>query len=311
MIDPITLEILREQDIHVEGYCLKCAVCGRVIEIVKDGEGIMSCCNKRMFVMSSNPPIKEIMQKPGQGYEKGILQSKQPVATAKGIVRKSTGMVKQLPKLSKRSQFRQMNVRGVPVYTVRSRDVKEELESVVDECDADFSPFNQAETQKEVEEDREKREKKVSESSVTFSPEDIEKARAYTTHKGYRKHHEALRKEKRNKLKSFFKHFKSEGFNLEEIEFLIREAEGMKGLPKGWTQKSLRKFSKSLTGKEGTKEGFFKKCVKRMEGKVDNPEGFCASVKDELHGSTYWRGKGKTPQEAGKDVKQHKNVRRG
>jgi len=85
----------------------------------------------------------------------------------------------------------------------------------------------------------------------------------------------------------------------------------MKGLPKGWTQDSIKKFSKSLTGKEGTKEGFFKKCVERMKDKMENPEGFCASIKDELHGSTYWRGKGKTPQQAGKDVKQHKNVRRG
>ena len=89
----------------------------------------------------------------------------------------------------------------------------------------------------------------------------------------------------------------------------LQEAEGMKGLPKGWTQKSLMKFSKSLTGKEGTKEKFFERCVEKMTGKIDNPEGFCASVKDELHGSTYWRGKGKTPQEAGKDVKAHQNVK--
>ena len=88
------------------------------------------------------------------------------------------------------------------------------------------------------------------------------------------------------------------------------EAEGMEGLPKGWTQSSLKKFSKSLTGKEGTKKGFFDKCVERMTGKVSNPEGFCASVKDEMHGSTYWRGKGKSPQQAGKDVKRIQNVKR-
>jgi desulfoferrodoxin-like iron-binding protein len=96
-----------------------------------------------------------------------------------------------------------------------------------------------------------------------------------------------------------------------EGEFSMSEAEGMKGLPKGWTQSSLKRFSKSLTGKEGTQKGFFDKCVKKMQGKIDNPEGFCASAKDELHGSTMWRGKGKTPQQAGKDVKAFQNVKRG
>ena len=45
-----------------------------------------------------------------------------------------------------------------------------------------------------------------------------------------------------------------------------------------------------------------------MKNRMENPEGFCASVKDEAHDSTYWRGKGKSPQEVGKDVKKHKNV---
>ena len=98
--------------------------------------------------------------------------------------------------------------------------------------------------------------------------------------------------------------------NLKESWELL-EAEGMSGLPKGWTQKSLAKFSKSLTGKKATQKGFFDKCVERMRGKLDNPEAFCASVKDERHGSTFWRGKGKTPQQAGKDVKRIQNVKRG
>ena len=94
-----------------------------------------------------------------------------------------------------------------------------------------------------------------------------------------------------------------------EVPIKIKEAEGMEGLPKGWTNKSVRKFSKSLTGKEGTQKDFFERCVNKMKGKVSNPEAFCASVKDELHGSTYWRGKGKTPQQAGKDVKAKQNVK--
>lgn len=96
-----------------------------------------------------------------------------------------------------------------------------------------------------------------------------------------------------------------------EGEISMAEAEGMEGLPKGWTQSSLKKFAKSLTGKEGTQKGFFDKCVKKMQGKIDNPEAFCASAKDELHGSTMWRGKGKTPQQVGKDVKAKQNVKRG
>ena len=89
----------------------------------------------------------------------------------------------------------------------------------------------------------------------------------------------------------------------------LDEAEGWHGLPKGWKHSSLKKFSKSLTGKEATKKGFFDKCVKRMKGKIDNPEAFCAATKDEAAGSTFWRGKGKSPQQAGKDVKRIRNVR--
>ncbi len=89
----------------------------------------------------------------------------------------------------------------------------------------------------------------------------------------------------------------------------IQEAEGWSGLPKGWNRKSIQKFGKSLTGKEGIQKGFFDKCVKRMKGKVDNPEAFCAAAKDELTKSTYWRGKGKTLKQAKKDVAKHKNVK--
>ena len=97
----------------------------------------------------------------------------------------------------------------------------------------------------------------------------------------------------------------------ESIIEILDEAEGWSGRPKGWTQSSVKKFAKSLTGKEGTKKDFFDRCVKKMKGKVDDPNAFCAGVKDELHGSTYWRGKGKSPQKVGKDVKKYKNVKIG
>ncbi len=84
---------------------------------------------------------------------------------------------------------------------------------------------------------------------------------------------------------------------------------GFKKYPKGWSQSSVSKFGKTLSKKMkgGVKsKGFFDKCVKKMRGKVENPEGFCASIKDEEYESTHWRGKDKSPDEVRKDVKQHK-----
>ena len=77
---------------------------------------------------------------------------------------------------------------------------------------------------------------------------------------------------------------------------------------KGWTQKSVEKFGKTI-GKSPQDKGFFDACVKRMEGKKgfdkEKAQGFCASIKDKSFDSTYWRGKGKTKKETKKDVKEH------
>jgi len=84
---------------------------------------------------------------------------------------------------------------------------------------------------------------------------------------------------------------------------------GFKKYPKGWNQDSVKKFGRSLSKnmKGGVKsKGFFDKCVKKMQGKIDNPEGFCASIKDEAYESTHWRGKDKSPSEVRKDVRQNK-----
>jgi DNA-binding protein H-NS len=101
------------------------------------------------------------------------------------------------------------------------------------------------------------------------------------------------------------------------IEFLkkncrraVSEA-GFEDKPEGWTDQSIKKYAKTFTKKmkgDVKSKDFFDKCVKKMQGKVDNPEGFCAALKDERHGSTFWRGKGKTPKEVKKDVARHKNV---
>lgn len=60
-------------------------------------------------------------------------------------------------------------------------------------------------------------------------------------------------------------------------------------LPKGWTEESLKKFWGSLTGKGKHK---VTACIKKMEGKVDNPGAFCASLADRVTGDTSWRSKG-------------------
>lgn len=71
---------------------------------------------------------------------------------------------------------------------------------------------------------------------------------------------------------------------------IIKEKSGWKNLPKGWTEESAKKFWRKVNGKVST-------CVKRLEGKVDNPEALCASLKDMLVGSTEWRNKEKEENE--------------
>jgi hypothetical protein len=60
-------------------------------------------------------------------------------------------------------------------------------------------------------------------------------------------------------------------------------------LPKGWTEDSLKSFWKSLTQES---KHPVTQCIKKMEGKVDDPGAFCASTKDKLEGKG-WRSEGK------------------
>ena len=86
---------------------------------------------------------------------------------------------------------------------------------------------------------------------------------------------------------------------------------GFKKYPKGWDKKSVKKWANTLTKEQknaASQKGFFDKCVDKMKDHMKDPEGFCASVKDTATGSTYWRGKDKSPQQAGKDIKHHQNV---
>jgi mannose-6-phosphate isomerase-like protein (cupin superfamily) len=87
------------------------------------------------------------------------------------------------------------------------------------------------------------------------------------------------------------------------------EEAGFEVNPRGWDQNSIQKYTKTFTKKMkgGAKaEGFFSKCVEKMKDKMDNPEGFCASLKDEAYGSTGWRGKDKSKKEVSQDVKKAK-----
>lgn len=94
-----------------------------------------------------------------------------------------------------------------------------------------------------------------------------------------------------------------------EKKDLVIEA-GFKNMPKGWNRKSVKKWANTLVKNESenaaTKKGFFQKCVTKMKGKVENPEGYCASVKDVAYNSTGWRGKGKSPQQVKKDIRKEK-----
>ncbi len=75
---------------------------------------------------------------------------------------------------------------------------------------------------------------------------------------------------------------------------------------KGWSQKSIEKFGKTI-GKSPKEKGFFDACVKRMEPKMgEKAKGFCASIKDAAYGSPNWRGKGKSKKEVESDTKKSK-----
>lgn len=64
-----------------------------------------------------------------------------------------------------------------------------------------------------------------------------------------------------------------------------KTSKGWDSKPQGWTEKSLKKFWESLTGDVKKK---VTRCIKEMEGKVDDPGAFCASARDRVEGKG-WR----------------------
>lgn len=69
----------------------------------------------------------------------------------------------------------------------------------------------------------------------------------------------------------------------DEADWLLERrkaiAEGWETLPKGWTMESVKKFWNTLTGDRKHK---ITKCMKEMEGKVENTGAFCASLARKL-----------------------------
>lgn len=59
-----------------------------------------------------------------------------------------------------------------------------------------------------------------------------------------------------------------------------------KKLPKGWTDASRKKFWDSLTSRAPKHK--VSQCIKRMDGKVDDPGAFCAALADRVIGKS-WR----------------------
>jgi len=75
--------------------------------------------------------------------------------------------------------------------------------------------------------------------------------------------------------------FYTDGYNVDDKEKTIALrlkpvlAKAWEKLPKGWTEKSARKFWNSLTGDKKHK---ITQCMEKMKDKVTNPGAFCASL---------------------------------
>lgn len=68
---------------------------------------------------------------------------------------------------------------------------------------------------------------------------------------------------------------------------VLKQADKWKTMPNGWDAGSREKFWESLTGDDKHK---VTKCIKEMDGKVDDPGAFCASLADRVMGPE-WRSK--------------------
>ena len=58
-------------------------------------------------------------------------------------------------------------------------------------------------------------------------------------------------------------------------------------LPEGWTSKSVQKFWDSLTGNAPKHK--VSACIRKMDGKIEDPGAFCASLSDKMNPG--WRSR--------------------
>lgn len=72
-------------------------------------------------------------------------------------------------------------------------------------------------------------------------------------------------------------------FRLMRLERWLNKKGQWEELPRGWTRESLESFWDSVGGS-------VTKCMEKMKGKVTDEAAFCASLKDIIEGTTYWRG---------------------
>lgn len=78
-----------------------------------------------------------------------------------------------------------------------------------------------------------------------------------------------------------------------------------KTMPKGWSRKSRKEYWESLT--DGVKHPVTK-CIKEMEGNVDDPGAFCASLQDRIKGTTKWRGEDRKKKASNGVISLHPNM---
>jgi len=76
---------------------------------------------------------------------------------------------------------------------------------------------------------------------------------------------------------------------LAACDYFLKEAKKRKPWskkPPGWKEKSVKQYSRTMMKGE---EHPFTECVEKMKKHVDDPEKFCASVKDKYRGNKKWR----------------------
>lgn len=91
-----------------------------------------------------------------------------------------------------------------------------------------------------------------------------------------------------NLRKRGYKGLAKELENIEMVEALkVRRKRPWSQLPKGWTQKSLDKFARTLTNKtKRDHKGFFTECVKKISWTdIKDPDSFCAGLKNKYLGN--------------------------